>query len=356
MKQEGRREFIMNEIVKYLLVVIPLLIILEGLLFLINKPKKDTGKREVRLSPLLAYILAPIAAGCIAAILWMKKEAVFRDFFFVLVILGILAVVCIGGVLSFFIWRIWYDTECITVRDLTGKKKTYYYTDITELSLDTSITVFFKNGKIEVDSMCRGKERFLRFVIRQYEIYNGGKDIPISQESKSSVRDALLVLAFAFIVFAVIAARMLLPASDLSTGSYSGKIKTVYLYGNEEYAYFYLHPDYSRRFVILNPQKSIEDFEGFIDEAENGTDFVIHAEEMKQDGDSYYQVFEIEDKEGGIYLAYEDANRQDWQKNRLKKAVLLLFGGVSLAGFVFCVYLILRPEKFPRLRRMLVRH
>ena len=33
----------MNEIVKYLLVVIPLLIILEGLLFLINKPKKDTG-------------------------------------------------------------------------------------------------------------------------------------------------------------------------------------------------------------------------------------------------------------------------------------------------------------------------
>ena len=119
MKQEGRREFIMNEIVKYLLVVIPLLIILEGLLFLINKPKKDTGKREVRLSPLLAYILAPIAAGCIAAILWMKKEAVFRDFFFVLVILGILAVVCIGGVLSFFIWRIWYDTECITVRDLT---------------------------------------------------------------------------------------------------------------------------------------------------------------------------------------------------------------------------------------------
>ena len=115
----------MNEIVKYLLVVIPLLIILEGLLFLINKPKKDIGKREVRLSPLLAYILAPIAAGCIAAILWMKKEAVFRDFFFVLVILGILAVVCIGGVLSFFIWRIWYDTECITVRDLTGKKNQF---------------------------------------------------------------------------------------------------------------------------------------------------------------------------------------------------------------------------------------
>lgn len=83
---------------------------------------------------------------------------------------------------------------------------------------------------------------------------------------------------------------------------------------------------------------------------------MIHAEEKKQDGDSYYQVFEIEDKEGGIYLAYEDANRQDWQKNRLNKAVLLLFGGVSLAGFVFCVYLILRPEKFPRLRRMLVRH
>lgn len=294
MKREGG-EYNMNEIVKYLLVVIPLLIILEGLLFLINKPKKDTGKREVRLSPLLAYILAPTAAGCIAAILWMKKEAVFWDFFLILVILGILAVVCIGGVLSFFIWRIWYDTECITVRDLTGKKKTYYYTDITELSLDTSITVFFKNGK-------------------------------------------------------------LLPASDLSTGSYSGKIKTVYLYGNEEYAYFYLHPDYSRRFVILNPKKTIEDFEGFIDGTENGTDFVIHAEEKKQDGDSYYQVFEIEDKEGGIYLAYEDANRQDWQKNRLNKAVLLLFGGVSLAGFVFCVYLILRPEKFPRLRRMLVRH
>ena len=48
MKQEGRREFIMNEIVKYLLVVIPLLIILEGLLFLITqKGYRKTGSPPV---------------------------------------------------------------------------------------------------------------------------------------------------------------------------------------------------------------------------------------------------------------------------------------------------------------------
>ncbi len=153
--------------------------------------------------------------------------------------------------------------------------------------------------------MCRGQEKFLFYAVKQYKAYHDGETLP---EVKTVNSEEFGIIAFVCAFFLLFAISYLMPASKMTTAEFTGTITNVYqdlVSGNDE--------------------------------------------------DSYYKVWQIEDKNGKRYLTYNESNRQEWKADFKRKLVMAGLGILVITVFLLASLAYAMPKRFIRLRRFFFR-
>lgn len=324
----------------------------------INSTKKYEGRIRQSVVLLLPALVITGGGVFLFIILLLKNSRrellAFGPIFIFLIILGILEV------LDFLIFRIWFDEEKIMVRNLFGFRKIYYWSQIIGISRQIfCIEIVFENGKICLDDTVRNREMLIWYVKRMYPIYHGGEEIHrlYSSDRRGFALEEFLIIAGAIVICCYMFVVMgLMPSSNLTVNQFEGKILSNYVrcVENQEIMEFFM-PGIVEKFQIPEGSETINDYQAFINDVHSGTEFILSAEMKMKNKKAYYQVFQIEKKDGKKYLTYRESNRQEWQEHFIEK--ILCIGVVIFLSVLFFLALLayLNPQKFSFLRHVFFR-
>lgn len=316
--------------------------ILGVFLYFYFRPKKETEICEVRKSVLQLLISAALLIASILLIIIVNKSDLGGRDWYVYMEEGLflfLAGMGIWGVLDFLNYRILFNEEKIVKRNAFGRKRVFYFDQMEGLSdHSNAITVIFRNGRIHLDNMCRGKEKFLFYMETYYANEHGGRRIPLI---KSIDPEEFGVIVFVILFFL----SYLMPASDITTDQFTGEIRELRQEKNmDEKVIFHMEGNY-KTFYVSDGTNIIRDFSELKISAAQGKKFTVAVREK---GDFDYKVYQIKDENGKKYLCYADSSKQE------KKAYFLLAvgGGIVLTAVLLLVLLSYwKSEKFPNLCR-----
>lgn len=159
------------------------------------------------------------------------------------------------------------------------------------------------------------------------------------------IAGAIVMCCYMFLVMG------LMPASNLTVNQFEGNILNSYVrcVENQGTMEFFM-PGIVEKFQVPAGSETINDYQSFITDVHSGTEFILSAEMKMKNKKAYYQVFQIEKKDGKKYLTYRESNRQEWQEHFIAK--LLCIGVVIFLSVLFFVALLvyLNPQKFSFLR------
>ena len=314
-------------------------------------PKKDTKTYEIRRSVLQLFVSLPLAAGVLFLLIHLNRLESGASGWFLYWVNGILvflAGVGIWGILDFLNYRVWYDEEKIIRRNASGWRKVFYFEEIVGVSRQPwTTTVVFHKGKICLNEMCRGQEKFLFYAVKQYKADHDGETLP---EVETVNSEEFGIIAFVCAFFLLFAISYLMPASKMTAAEFTGTITNVYqdlVSGNDV---VFQMSGIHKSFRVTNGADAIDDFAKMKSESHHGMKFSIDAEEIGNDEDSYYKVWQIEDKNGKRYLTYNESNRQEWKADFKRKLVMAGLGILVITVFLLASLAYAMPKRFIRLR------
>ena len=319
-------------------------------------PKKDTKTYEIRRSVLQLFVSVLLAVGVSFLLIYLNRPESGDLGWYAYFVNGILAFLegaGIWGILDFLNYRVWYDEEKIIRRNAFGWRRVFYFEEIVGVSQQPWImTVVFRKGKICLNEMCRGQEKFLFYALKRYKAYHDGETLP---EVETVNPEEFGIIAFVCAFFLMFAISYLMPASKMTTAEFTGTITNVYqdlVSGND--VVFQLS-GILKSFRVTNGADAIDDFVKMKSESHHGMKFSIDAEEIGNDENSYYKVWQIEDKNGKQYLTYKESNRQEWKADLKRKLVMACLGILVITVFLLASLAYAMPRRFIRLRRFFFR-
>lgn len=266
---------------------------------------------------------------------------------------------CFLGLLLIVAWsncRIYYNSEMFTVKYLSGKMKSFAFSDVTDLtgtgSIRGDIKIYAGKRIAAVDSSHEGNERFVKLVRRKYKELHDGKTLHITSRKKggfsSHVGNAgswilfyVLIICASLLPVIIVSCGALKPAPDdmiyheIAFDSYEEYKKELRLYVNGD-SKFYQIPDY---------EKLMQNDIDFFALCEQHESFIISYIEFANSAQPHYRVMTIEHMNGTVFLTWEASNHYRYAIDDM-----LLLSGIALISItvfiIISVYIGGHPEKF----------
>ena len=286
-------------------------------------------------------------------------------------------------IIAYINQRIYYDSEGFTAKSFFGIKRRYSYSDIEyslgEIPHDLDVVIDdddfddveyvlelisedirLKVGKrkILIDHSAVGGLDFLAFAQKQYKLIRGGKPIPHKVKKtkcdaifNGNVKNATATIVIDVVLLVIwLGLFLLIPLTNVPTKMENLKIETVTVQSYEkDEEYLYLDIDgFEDEIFLRGYTETFDDVNGLLAVLDSKEPIEIGYETVNDDGDVYYRIEYVKDKNGNVLTTPEDYH--EFYQHDVKK-FMLVFGAMAvlwIGYIIFSIYVGRNPHKFSK--------